>query len=65
MDVKLADGTTSANDVGTVQMRIAETVTCNKPILVTFFVMKGNSNLLDDILSKGCGRRNIVVWIAL
>ena len=46
LDVKLADGSTSVSGVGTVQMSIAETVNYGKPILVTFFVMKGGSNLL-------------------
>ena len=46
VSIKLADGTTTAKHVGTVQMHIAKTVNCKKPILVTFFILDGPNNLL-------------------
>ena len=47
VSIKLADGTTTSNHVGTVQMHIAESVNCKKPILVTFFILDGPNNLLS------------------
>ena len=47
VSIKLVDGSDTAKHIGTVQMHIAKTVNCKKPILVSFFILDVPNNLLS------------------